>query len=195
MSEVQDLNRLVDSALRQRPEVLSAKFGVAAASSGLNAARSLNMPSLSLGLSTTSRGNTDPQSYTYGAATLTLSFPIFDSGLQGGKLDEARASVKSANAVASSTQLQVISDVSQAFVNLQSATQRKTITSAQVANATEGVRIAQGRYQAGLATFVDVTTAQGLLVTAETNDAAAEASLDQARVALNRAVGAPLAKK
>jgi outer membrane protein len=184
-----DLSRLVDIALNQRPEILAAKDAFEGAHFQVKAAASADLPSFSLGLSATARGSNDPLVNESGGPSITVTFPIFDSGLQGGLLRSARATERSAMASQAAVRQQVIADVSQAYIALKSAEQRKTITQAQVENAKEGVRIAQGRYEAGLTTFVDVTTAQAALVTAQTNDANAEASINLARAALDHAVG------
>ena len=54
------------------------------------------------------------------------------------------------------------------------------------------MRLAQGRYAAGLGTFLDVLDAQAALITAETNRVNAESTVNQANAALAHAIGAPL---
>jgi outer membrane protein TolC len=58
-----------------------------------------------------------------------------------------------------------------------------------VANAEENFRLTTGRYQAGLATYVEVTDAETALVTARTNQVNAQYDLSIARAALKRALG------
>lgn len=187
-----DMNGLVNLGLKQRPEIRTARQNLDASGFGLSAARSLNAPSLSLNLNASGRGRTDPIDGSSGVASLALTWPLLDGGLQSGAIKVAKAGVQSSNASLILAGQQVISDVTQAYLALKSAEQRKVITAAQVVNATEGVRIAQGRYQAGLGTFVDVTTAQALLVSAQTNDVNADASLDQARASMAHAIGQPV---
>lgn len=186
-----DLTALVAQGLKQRPEMLGADFNVAAARFGYSANRSLDSPALTLSVIVSGKGRNDPTSSETGAAQLGLTWTLLDGGVKAGKIKEAQAALDSALASQTVTRNQVLSDVSQAYLSLKSAEQRKTITAAQVVNAKEGVRIAQGRYEAGLGTFIDVTTAQALLVTAETNDVNADASLDLARASLARAIGQP----
>ena len=54
------------------------------------------------------------------------------------------------------------------------------------------MRLAEGRYRAGVGTFIDVTDAQAALLTAQTNRVNAQSAVDQARAALAHAIGAPL---
>ncbi len=97
--------------------------------------------------------------------------------------------MQSAQAEAESVRLAVISDVSQAYLNLKTAEQRVTTADSEVANATEAVRLTEGRYQGGLGTFIDVLDAQTALVTASTNRVNAISSVNLARSALVHAVG------
>ena len=187
-----DMNGLVSLGLKQRPEIREARQNLDASGYGLSAARSLNAPALTLNLDATGRGRTNPVDGSSGVASLALTWKLLDGGFQSGAIKIAKAGVQSSNASLILAGQQVVSDVTQAHLALKSAEQRKVITAAQVVNATEGVRIAQGRYQAGLGLFVDVTTAQALLVTAETNDVNADASLDQARASLAHAIGQPV---
>lgn len=183
---------LVDTALRQRPEVLQAQSLIGAARYGVNAARTTNAPSISGNLGVFSRGNNIPPGGNSLSIGVSINWDPFDGGLTAGRVREARANEASAQANLAGTQLTVVSDVSQAYVNLRSAEQRLVTTDTEVANALEGVRIAQGRFGRGLGLFLDIINAQAALVTARTNRAAAQFSVEQARAAVTRAIGAPL---
>jgi outer membrane protein TolC len=80
--------------------------------------------------------------------------------------------------------------VTSAYLNLKTAEQRVTTAEAEVANAQESLRLAQGRYRAGLGVFLDVIDTQAALLTAETNQANAQLAVDQARAALAHAINA-----
>ena len=85
--------------------------------------------------------------------------------------------------------LKVKSDVAGAYLGLVSAEQRVTIAEAEVANAREGVRVAEGRYATGLGSFQDITTAQSLLVSALQDQTTVQTNLNLARVRLKYATG------
>lgn len=189
IAQEDDMNALTDQALKQRPEILAAATALDAARFGYRAALTQDAPVLSLNLSATGRGTRDPLNTSGGSAGISLSWPIDDGGVQAGSIKIAKASIQTANANQTIVAQQVVNDVTQAWLQLKSALARKVITAAQVQNALEGVRIAQGRYEAGLGTFIDVTTAQALLVTAQTNDVSAATSIDLARAALSHATG------
>lgn len=63
---------------------------------------------------------------------------------------------------------------------------------AQVTNAQEALRLAEGRYRAGIGVFLDVLDAQTDLDGANTNRVNARTSLDRARAALAHAVAGEL---
>jgi len=189
-----DVNALVDTGLKQRPEVIQAASTIQAAKYTVGAARTGNSPSLGASVGWLGKGgNPTPEnsSLTLG---ITLSWNPFDSGFTKGRVKEAQGSLESAEAQLNSARLNVISDISQSYLNLKTSEQRVVTAKAEVANAEEGVRLSQGRYGSGLGTFLDVLDAQSALLTAQTNLVNAQTSVEQARSSLNHAIGQPLAQ-
>ncbi len=190
-----DVNSYVQSALRQRPEILQAQATVQANQYGVSAARTTNAPVISGTLGLATHGDRFfPQNDSL-AIGIGLSFPFFDGGFTAGRVKEARGALLSAQAQLRSAQLNVTSDVSQAYLNLRTAEQRVSEAASEVANAQEGIRIATGRYSAGLGQFLDILNAQQFLYSAQSDQAAADFAVQQARVALSRAIGAPVASR
>ncbi|HEY3268183.1 MAG TPA: TolC family protein [Armatimonadota bacterium] len=190
--ETNDVNALVNLALRSRPEVIQAQANVDAATAGVGAARTSGAPAVSATLGTSARGPgffPGNQSLTVGA---TVQWSILDAGATAGRTREARGLLQTAAANLTLARQSAIADVAQAYLNLRSSEQRVTTADAEVANAQEGVRLAEGRYRSGLGTFLDVTDAQSALLTAQTNRVNASAAVDTARAALAHATGAPL---
>jgi outer membrane protein len=186
-----DVNALVDTALRRRPEMVQADAEVRAAEAGESAARSSNAPSVSADVGLNTRGRDFPpgnNSLTVGAS---IRWDVFDAGATAGLVQEARGNLAAVRAAREGTRQDVVADVSAAYLNLVSAEQRVQTTEAQVANAQESVRLAEGRYRGGLGTFLDVTDAQSALLAAQTGSVNARTAVDQARAALARATGAP----
>jgi len=183
---------LTDMALRDRPEIHQAQSTVKAAEFAVSAAKTYNSPEFSANAGLLQRGTDFPpgnNTLTYG---LALTWTPFDSGLTAGKVEEAKANLAAARAELESTKLAVTSDVSQAYLNLMTAEQRVTTAEAEVANAQEALRLVEGRYKAGLGTFLDVIDAQTALTTAQTNKVNAQSAVNQARASLAHAVGVPL---
>ena len=186
------MSDLVQTALRQRPEVLQTQATLQAGQSALSAARTYNAPIIAGTLGSNSRGSQFfPQNDTFSVG-VAVQFSVFDGGMTAGRIKEAHGNLESAQAQLRTAQLTVTSDVSQSYTNLQSADQRVTAAGSEIVNATEGVRIATGRYRAGLGQFVDILNAQQFLYTAQTDLETAQFAAEQARVALARAIGAPI---
>jgi len=190
--DANDVNALVNTALAQRSEMLQAQSNLQAASHGLNVAKTTDAPSLGASVGWLQRGSDFPPDRN----TLTYGFSVewtpFDAGLTRGRVNEARAELKQANAQLEAVRLAVVSDVSQTYLNLVTAEQGVVTAESEVANAQETLRLVDGRYQAGLGTFLDVLDAQSALVTAQTNLVNAKSAVDQARASMNHAIGRPV---
>lgn len=185
-----DLQVLINQALRQRPEMLQAQANVNAARSGVSAAKTSNAPAFSANTGWLQRGSDFPpdrNTLTYGVA---VEFYPFNSGLTRGKVETAQANLQTVTAQQESARLAVISDVSQAYLNLKTAEQRVVTANAEVANAEESLRLIEGRYKSGLGTFLDVLDAQNAAVSAKTNLVNAQSAVNQARAEMVRAIGA-----
>lgn len=187
---VQDPQELFVVALQRRPEVAQAEAQVRSNQWAVRAAYSTDAPALSGTLGWTGRGTgfppTDTEIFTAG---VVLQWSFFDGGLTAGKVREARANVESAQAQLQSARLGVLSDVSQAWLNLRTAEQGLVTAASGVASGEESLRLATGRYKAGLGTFIDVLDAENALLTAQTNEVNARTAVDTARAALARAMG------
>lgn len=190
-----NVNTLVNMALSHRPELLGAQSDVDAAKHGLNAAKTGNAPALAANAGWLQKGSDFPpsnNSLTYG---FSIQWSPFDGGLTKGQIKEAEANLQESSAALSSTRLSVISDVSQAYLNLNTAEQSVLTAESELANAQESLRLIQGRYEAGLGTFLDVLDAQSAFLTAQTNLVNAKSAVDKARAAMVHAVGCPIKQR
>ena len=177
---------LFELALKQRPELFQFQANLASAQAALNAAHTQSSPSVSTNMVYQNRQN--PSFQTLGL-NLAISFNAIDGGLQDGKVIEATANVDKARAELEGTQQRVLSQVGQAYLNLRNSEQQLTSAAAEVANASETLRLTNGRYRVGLGIFLDVLDAQSAVLTAQTNQVNALAQLYLSRAALARAVG------
>lgn len=188
----ENLDQLVSLGVKQRPEMLQASAGVQVAQYGLSAAKTSNSPAIEGTLGLTARGDNDPFDKNAVSVGVAAVFTPFDSGFTAGRVKEARGNVQTAQSELESTRIAVVSDVSQAYLNLKTAEQRVATADAEVLNAQEAERLAQGSYSAGLGTFIDVLDAQTALATAQANRVNAQSAVDQARAALAHSIGAPV---
>ena len=189
-----DLANLVSIALKQRPEILQSQASIGAADYGTRASKSTDSPSIAGTLGLSSRGVDFPPRNDLFAVGATITWSLFDGGLTKGKIKESQANADAARSQLLSAKLAVTQDVSQAYLSLKTSEQRLVTADAEIANATESVRLAEGRYRSGLGTFIDVLDAQNSLVTAKTNRVNALSAISQSRAALSRAVGSPVRK-
>lgn len=184
-----DPTSLFSDALAHRPETRQARLNVEATGFALSAARKTNSPAISASASVGTNGNSDPfqrQSTTIG---INLDWPFFDSGFTAGAIQEAKGAQRVALAQLKQAQQTVVSDVGQAYLDLATALQQVTLAEVGVANAAEGVRLAEGRYRGGFGSFLEITNAQAQLFSAQQTLETNRGNVLRAQAALDRAVG------
>ncbi len=187
--EMSSLPDLVDRALKQRPELRQTAENLKAAQLSRGAARYASGPSVYATVGTSSRGRDFPPNASNLTVGAVVQWDIFDAGLTSGRVKESQGNIETAEAALKNARQAVVADVSQAYLNYQTAQQRVSTSEAEVANAQESVRLAEGRYKAGVGIFLDVIDAQQSLLRAQTNQVNARSEVDRARAALDRAVG------
>lgn len=187
--KIEKFDEFISQALEKRPEILRAKASVEAARYGAKAAKTTTTPTLSSNISWSSNDPGFPNGGPGYGIGFTLSVPLYDGNLQAGVVQQAQAALKSAQSDLTTTQLQVRTDVSQAYLAVRGAEQQEQAALTNVANAKESLRIATGRYKSGLGLFLDIINAQAALLAAETNAATASAEVSLQRSTLQRAGG------
>ena len=186
------LDRLIQAALTNRPELGELQAREAAAQAAIHLAESGARPTV--GATTTgSYGNTGGFFSTGASAnwsvTLAATLNVFDGGLTRERVREARLRLEQLKAVEAQTRQGIELDVRQAFLNLQAAREELAGADALVAQANEALRIALVRFQSGVGTNLEVISAQATSSQAEAERAQALFNYSVARAALERAVG------
>lgn len=187
--ESSDASALFELALRKRPEMQGARATLSARESALKSARTSNAPTVSGSVGWLGRDISFPPATGALSTGVTMQWSPFDGGLTPGLVREAAAAKAGAEAQLEKTRQIVLSDVAQAYLNLQTARQRLATAEEEVANAEESLRLIEGRYRAGVGLMLEVLDAQNALLTARTNRVNAQSALDQANASLARAVG------
>jgi outer membrane protein len=190
-----DVDGLVKTALKSRPEVLGAQANVSANRYAVNAARTNNAPVIAGTAGVGANGANFLGDNTLVTVGASISFSPYDGGYTAGLVKTARANETAAQAQLAAQQLNVTSDVTQAYYTLRNAEQRVQVANNEVTNATEQLRIAEGRYRNGLGLFQDILTAQAALVQAHNDQVTTQISVDNARAAINHAIGNALSAK
>src|SRR5438876_7523891 len=181
-----DRGQLRTESLKQRPEYRQAKLLVGAAEATERQTFRNFFPDIS---GTGSYGGTQPQlneSWTLG---LTFSWSLFDGGNRLARYQEAKANLEGAKQRVKSQELDIIQNVEQAEIAVEEAQERIQAGQALVASAQENFRLAQGRFDAGVGTILELTDAQLALTQAQNTETQALADFRIALYRLDRAVG------
>ncbi len=122
-------------------------------------------------------------------AGATLTFNIFNGGARRAQIAESRAYERRAEAMRRQMESAVRLQVREAYLNLNAALQRVEVSRDSAAQAEESLRILQNRYDAGLATIMDVLRAETMRTTAQNNHLNAVYDYRLAFAALELATG------
>lgn len=114
---------------------------------------------------------------------------IFDGKSTAGRVAQARSVLEQAKLTYTEVQLAVEVEVRRAYSQWQQATELAEASRRVVEQATEAVRLANARYNAGTSTQLDVLAAQVDLTTARTNQIVAYYTYNVAVAALRKAIG------
>src|SRR5439155_5153267 len=114
---------------------------------------------------------------------------VFTGGLIKSRVRQAQDAADAARATLDQVRQAVAQDVRTSLLNLREAEARRATTARNVEQASEALRIANVRYQAGVSTNVEVTDAQVALTQAQTNRVNADYDFLVAQSAVQRALG------
>jgi TolC family type I secretion outer membrane protein len=189
-----DAEALRAEAVSNRPELAQAKARIDAARAQLNGARAGYLPDL-VAIGSVGGFTQDPALNLFGQDTWavagTLSWNLFQGFFTLNRVKETEANLDAAQANYDSLELQVRLDVEQAIIAVVEASERIGATGKAVESSRENLRLAQGRYDAGVGTILDLTTAQLDLTTAEADQVTALTDHKLAQASLDKAVGRP----
>ncbi len=179
---------VLSAALSASPDVLEATANLKAAEAGLSLSKRANDPALSLQGSYTK--TTDPTTYSgTSSVMLALSLPIFDGGILGHQIAQAKSQLEQARSNLSLAKQSVQLQTEQAYLDFVS-------DQTNLAASSETLRIAQisfdkarQSYDAGLTTTRDVLDAQLALAQAKSDTANAQFDLAIAHARLQQLMG------
>ncbi len=173
----------------QRPEVRKAQADVLAAEAALVVAQLQGGITVSLdgryGLLTVGTP-TGGGTWSIGAS---VSIPIYDGGQRSAQVEAARANLEAARATLEQARLEAQREAVQAWLSWQSALAREAAARRAQEAAQEALRVAEGRYAAGVGSILEVAQARTQLASVQESLAQASAAWWTALAALRRAVG------
>ena len=123
------------------------------------------------------------------SAGLVLTVPIFQGGLTRAQVREAQANLAVIQAQADGERQQVALEVEQARLAVRADKEALAASVEALANAHVLLQLAEGRYETGVGSIIELGDAQVALTSAGQQKVQAEYNLSQARAQLLKAVG------
>jgi outer membrane protein len=180
---------LLDEALKARPEIAALADQIRAQELTVRAIRGALGPSLVFSTGFSDAGQ-QPSSLAWNwDAALGLSVPIFQGGQTRAQIRQAEANLAAVQSQAEGERLQVRLEVEQALLTVRAARTALVATGEALVNAKERLRLAEGRYETGVGSIIELGDAQLALTSAAYQEVQAEYKLAQARAGLIRALG------
>jgi outer membrane protein len=165
-----DVDVLINTAMQQRPDLQALTYGQQAAEKFRRAQREQLLPTISaLGIAGVTPVRPDCFggcfsnyfiSSWYGAIGVNMNVPIFNGFLFTAEASEANYRAKAAAENTRDLRDQVVRDVRTAWLSTNTAFQRVGVEEELVKEADLGLTLAQGRYQLGLGSIVELSQAQ-----------------------------------
>jgi multidrug efflux system outer membrane protein len=193
LSAVAVPDSLPASLLARRPDVLQAERAYAAATARIGVAQAARLPTISItgsyGTQTSTAGGLFGSNGEIYQALAGVSVPVFTGGRLVNESHAARARAEQARSQYEQSVLVALREASDALVGVRTARDQVAAQETQTHALRQALRLAQLRYQTGIANYLEVLEAQRSLFEAEL--ALSQAQLQQlsAAVELYRALG------
>lgn len=182
---------LIQEAENHRPEILSARAQLAAAQSFARAESDLKRPTISaLGSVGVNPLYDDTHlANRYAAAGVNMNIPVFNGHLFGARQTEAELRAQAAEQSLRDQQNRIARDVQVAWLNADNARQRIGLTVELLGQANLALDLAQGRYDLGLSSIVELSQAQLQKTSAQISAATAKYEYGLQRAVLDFQTG------
>ena len=180
---------LIDEAVKARPEMANLTLLITGRELSLKSARDGHYPQLGFNTSLTDNGDTLDRLVWNWSGALTLSVPIYLGGAINANVHQAEAQLIGVRAQLEGERQQIRLDVEQARLNIRAAKALIEAADDAVANTRDRLRLAEGRYQSGVGSIIELGDAQVAETSAEVQRVQAEYQLYTARAQLLKALG------
>jgi len=175
-------------ALSTRQDLMAARARVQSSQSLVSSATSQHLPTLSVAGAVNWSGFDFPLESRWNAG-VTLSVPVFEGFGISAQVDQAEANLESSQATLSLTVENALLDVEQQYLSLKEASDRINATTKLVGQAEENLKIAEGRYNFGVGSAIEITDAQVTLANARLSNIQALYDYNTSLIKLKRAMG------
>jgi outer membrane protein len=186
--EEDDVEPLAQEAKRTRGDLVSLVQQVRAQELQVRSAWEGLAPALSVSMSLNDAGTDLGDLVWNWNAQFALSAPIISPGIWA-TLRQQRGLLVAARAQVDLQRQQVRLDVEQAVLAVRAAKESITATTEALGNAKQQLRLAEGRYKAGLGNMIELSDSQVAYTTAQGNKVQADYNLAVARAQLMKALG------
>jgi len=157
--------------LERRPDVAAAERAVAVSNASIGVALAAYFPNLNLsgqyGRESTKLANLFTAPSVAWVLGLSLTETIFDAGRRSANVEIARAATSEASANYRDAVLTAVKEVEDGLTGLETLARASAEAQRAVASSQRALDLANDRYSGGLATYLDVVTAQGQVLTNE----------------------------
>jgi outer membrane protein len=186
-----DDSQLVQTALAQRPELLSLRNSSEGALKFAKSQRDARLPTLSaFGTAGSSPIHDSHLPNDYAVGGLEISFPLFAGGLYVARQHEAELRAQAEAELLRSLENEIVRDVHIAWLNVNNAREEIETTRELAQNAGQAYELAEARYQIGSSSIVELSQAQLSLTSAQISDTNARYNLLIQQANLNYQIGA-----
>lgn len=189
-----DSEALIAQAFQQRPELASLRLQRESAYRFQRAEKDLSYPTVNL----LAVGGYIPYLHQltaiaspseYGGAAINVEIPVFNGGLYAARRESARLKASAADQRVRDLEERISRDVRVAWTNSQTAFHQLDVTAELLREATMALDLAQGRYNLGLSSIVELTQAQLNLTQAEVENLNAKYDYQRLYAVLQYSIG------
>lgn len=184
------LDEALQRANRQRPEIRALDWQHRAADAAVVAANGMKLPTIALGVGYQYAQPSSPLELNRWTVSASASLPLFDGGLANADRHAAEAQRIQVSAEQDELRASIVAEVKEAFARFTAAGAQIVTARKQVELADEMLRIANVRYQAGVATATEIADAQTSLTQSRQRLTAALSQWGIASAELRLAIGA-----
>jgi len=167
-SVTNDVSKLVETALAERPELLSLRDERDAALRFAKSERDSRLPTVqAIGVVGDAPTHDSHLPDNYAVGGIQLSLPLFTGGLYVARQHEAELKAQSDDELLRAAEDNIVRDVHLAWLNLNNALEQLHTTEQLVRNAAEAYDLAEARYKIGSSSIVELSQAQLSLTSAQ----------------------------
>ena len=184
---------LPSELLRQRPDIRSAERQLAAATATVGVATADLFPRFSLsaliGLQSPSLGDLVTRSSRFWSVGPVVNWPLFDGGRRRAVVEASEAQRQRAELIYEKTVLAALAETESALTAQNRERETCEMLKTAVDASQRAAHIAQGLYQAGLTSFLNVLQSESALYQSQDKQAQSEQRLAVSMIALYKALG------